>query len=317
MFSKEARSILFLFQCFGVSPFRIDYQTNTPSRSNKMIAYSNLLIFLSFLVLISGCSNPDVIPYFAELSRLFTDVAVFILTFITLFVILIQSIRTHNEQIQVLVLLNEIDFTLMTKLHYDINLKRVTRNAIAMCVVMIIFFLLQEGLSLFVMIQLNQYFVYWLHIIVAIVVAAVRTMQFVFFIEMLQGRMGMLNECVRACLVLTETDYFVQEILSTKQRQQRLQTQFSVIKKVFEQIGEVHRLCNEVFGDSMLVIVLQIFIFLCTNTYWSILQHTEKISSIFPLDPLVHIISLSIQLFLVVDRCTKCQSHVSWLLFSI
>lgn len=312
MFSKEARYILLLFQAFGVSPFRIDYQTNTPSKSNLMVVYSTLLIFLSTLVLISGCSNPDVIPYFADLSRLFTDVVVFIMTFITLFVILVQSIRTHNEQIQVLVLMNEIDFTLMTKLHYhNINLKRVTRNAVGMCVVIILFVLLQEGLSLFVMIQLNQYFAYWYHIIVAILISAVRTTQFVFFMEMLQARMVMLNDCVRKFLEPMESDYFAHEILQMKLRQQRLQTHFSVIKKVFEQIGEVHQLCNEVFGNSMLFIVLQIFIFLCTNTYWSILQHTEKISSIFPLDPLVHILTLSVQLFLMVDRCTKCESHVS------
>lgn len=313
MFSNEIRYIFILFQAFGVSPYKIDYHTNTISKSNFMIAYSSFLIFLSSLILISGCINPDVIPTFAELSRLFTDVAVFIMTFITLFTILIQSIQTHNEQIQVLSLINEIDFTLMKKLHYNINYQRITRTPIAMCIVIMIFFLLQEALSLFVMIQLNQYFAYWSHIIIAIFVATVRTMQFVFFTEILQARMGMLNECVKECIEtpLEEMAYLPQEILQSKLRQQRLKTQFCVMKKVFEEIVEVHRLCNKVFGNSMLVIVLQIFIFLCTNTYWSILQHTEKISSIFPLDPIIHIISLSIQLFLVVDRCTKCQSHVS------
>lgn len=313
MFSKEFRYVFYLFQASGVSPFSIDYRTNTVTKSTSMRFYTLLLIFVSILILISGCINPDVIPDFAELSRLFTDVAVFILTFVTLFIILIQSIRTHSEQIQLLALLNEIDFTLMTKLHYDINIKRVTRNAIAMCIVIMIFYVIQESLSLFVMIQLNQYFAYWYHIIIAIMISGVRTIQFVFFMEMIQARMGMLNECVKECIEQApETmEYFAREILQTKLRQQRLKTQFCVIKGVFEKIVEVHRLSNEVFGNSMLMIVLQIFIFLCTNTYWSILQHTVKISTIFPLDPLMQIVSLSVRLFIVVDRCTKCQSHVS------
>ncbi|XP_063709156.1 uncharacterized protein LOC134837699 [Culicoides brevitarsis] len=173
-----------------------------------------------------------------------------------------------------------------------------------------------ESLSLFVMIQLNQYFAYWYHIIISIIIASVRAVQFVFFIDMLQARLGMLNECLEECVesqlgfLEIPSDFFLHDVLRRKLRQQRLFRQFCVIKDVFKRLGDVHRLCNEVFGNSMLAIVLQIFIFLCTNTYWSILQHTEKISTIFPMDPIVHIISLSIQLFFMVDRCTKCQAHL-------
>lgn len=309
MFSRESRVIFLLFQIFGVSPFRINYHTNTITKSTPMVCYSVFLIFLSTLTLLSGCSNPNVIPYFAELSRLFTDVAVFILAFVTLFSILIESIWTHNKQIQVLALLNEIDFTLMVKLRYTMNLKRFSRNIITMCVIIIAFFILQEALSLFVMLQLNQYFVYWSHIIFAIVVADIRTIQIVVFIDMLQARMEMLNNCVRV-MIESETEFIANEILGVNLRQKHIESQFMTIKLVFEQLLQVHKLCNDVFGNSMLFIVLQIFIFLCTNSYWSILQHTEKISTIFPVDPVVHIISLTIQLFYMVDRCTKCQFHV-------
>lgn len=281
MFSKGTRYILLLFQIFGLSPFRINFLTNTPCRNIHMIIYTGILIILSFILLISGYLNPHIIPNFEDIARYLSDFAVFILAFVTLFVVLFQSILTCNEQIKLLVLCGEIDFILTTQLNYHIDHKRLAKSVIIPTIYISLCYVIQEGLTFYTLLEVNKYLVYWLHLIFAIVVVAVKIVQFIFYIDMLQKRLLMLNICVKR-MVEPKTlisHYFDEEfMISSENLEQKLES----IKIVFKKLVKVHRLCIRVLGTSMMFVVLEIYFFLCTNTYWSILQHTSKTSSIFP-----------------------------------
>lgn len=268
--------ILCIFQCFALTGIRVDRVLSTPTKCPWMFGYAFCLMIYFFSIGLNGFKDKGVIPDLKEIARFLTDIIAFCLTFISIGIVLIQVLLTRESQAKMLSLFNEVDFLASTKLGVMETNQLV--STITKLLLMSTLFVLQEATTMYTVFELNQYRDYWIYMLQPVTIGFVRMLQFIFTVDMLKHRLTLVNDCIRA-LMEGSQESEMQWLYAEKELEKR----FEVVRKIYNRLYDIYVLINTIFGNSMLLLVFQNFVFLCTNTYWSILQHTEKISSIFPL----------------------------------
>lgn len=297
--------IIVCFFTFGLVPFTLKKQNPHFSRkrstgnfqNNQLIEivdvqrnkFPSIFIGLTavFIVIHAMINNIAILDVGYELGRRISDTCVFYMTYATLSVIIFQVWRTKKSHKRMIQLLHEADEIFSNNKSFS-RIKRHDFRWINCTLILLSFlFFLQEGLTLFAVLEVGEYyFLYWSHVVFPVAVAHVRCMQFYFYTAILSTRLELAKNGLeflvskkKVCELEGWPMTAVQQILV----RDFCENQLVELRKIYDRLYEVHRLINYTMGNSMFMAVIQIFGFLCTNSYWSILQHIDKTSSIHPI----------------------------------
>lgn len=311
-FYKEIRHIILLFQLFSIAPF-----AQTANQTLLMQLHS----FTAVLILLTICTTAVFITGLVRQNSLqaIVGVLIFVAEIIAHAVIIIQSYTTRHQQLKIIENINAIDEHFQRKLsktvEYDGQLKRYYIKVFGMFGVMLATLF---AIILLMLLRNDEYLLtFLLQICYSMIVIRVRCIQIIFYVDVLNDRIKMVNNAF-GILIKRESERL--KVISTFNQNFEVHQQkttdldyveLQALKKIYCRIWDNICLINDCFGWSILAICTQYFIHLTTHGYWLFLALANQLPQYQIVQSSIDIVTVLFIMWMLCSACYNSTQSVS------